>query len=634
MQLEKKIQDMLLKTLKEFWGYSAFRELQEEIIDSILLGNDTIALLPTGGGKSMCYQLPALITEGVCIVVSPLLALMKDQVEQLKSIGIGAEYLSSELNVVEEDEIYTSCREGITKLLYISPERLTNQKFLMEIQTIPLSFMAVDEAHCISEWGQDFRPSYKNIKVFREQFFNIPCIALTATATPKVLQEIIEKLNLKKPNIYQKGFKRDNINIQILEISDKYQKIYNYLNLNRTSGLIYTNTRKEAEELTHFLQSKGLTYVDYYHAGLTRKQKHNKQEKWQNSNYHILISTNAFGMGIDKDNVRFVIHFNPPHSIENYYQEIGRAGRDGADSDAYLLWNPQDLTKVDDILKNQCPSKTEYKKVVSSLYSMLQIAEHDFFPEKEFEFKVQKLSTFTKISAPKIKTILEFLHLQEIVYFKRKNTASSVELFIPFNDIEYLPKSDAYFIELLLRNITGLATHKVHFNEEMVLKKLQMDKHLFQERIKEMMQKGYLDYLDGNNASVRFLVPRDEKQWLSKYYPIFHTIQINKIRKWEEMKYFIQEESFCKMKMILRYFGDKNAQNCKNCSSCNGTNVLKNECKERKQILDVLAERACTLDEICILTKNYDKENMQEILISLLEEGKIRMKDFRTYMLA
>lgn len=628
------IKKLKLQTLKEFWGYPSFRDLQEQIIDSILGGTDTLALLPTGGGKSMCYQLPALITEGTCIVVSPLLALMKDQVEHLKAIGIEAEYLSSELNSVEEDEIYSSCKEGITKLLYISPERLTNKKFLMQIQEVKLSFMAVDEAHCISEWGQDFRPSYKNIKVFREHFFHIPCIALTATATPKVVQEIVQKIGLKKHNVYQKGFKRDNIHIGLLEIADKYEKIYNYLNYNRVSGIIYTNTRKEAEELSNFLRYKGLSNVDFYHAGLSKQDKNIKQKKWSDSNFNVLVSTNAFGMGIDKSNVRFVIHYNPPHSIENYYQEIGRAGRDGLESQAFLLWTPQDLVKVDDILKNQIPSKKEYQQVISTLYSMFQIAEHDFFEDTEWEFQIQKLVTSTKISAPKIKSILEFLHLQEIIYLKRKHTASSLELHISYEEIEYLPKADAYFIELLLRAVTGVATHRVHFNEEMVLEKLQMEKHLFQERMKEMKSKGYLDYLDGNNASIRFLIPRNERVWLHHFYPIFHTIQTNKIRKWEEMKYFIQDTSFCKMKMILRYFGDKNAKNCGNCSYCNTANLSLNDDKEKKKILEALQGNVCTLEQVCILIQNHDKEQVQEILISLLEEKKVRMQDFRTYILA
>ncbi|RZJ42608.1 MAG: ATP-dependent DNA helicase RecQ, partial [Chryseobacterium sp.] len=317
-------QELKNKTLKHFWGYDTFRDSQGDIIDSVIRGNDTLVLLPTGAGKSLCYQLPALLQEGVCLVISPLLALMKDQVNQLKSKGIEAEYLSAELDDFDAEVIYNRCKDGLTKLLYVSPERLTNFHFVQQIEEIQLSFIAVDEAHCISEWGQDFRPSYQNIKDFRKNNPEITCLALTATATPKVLEEIKNKLELNKPNIFQRSFKRDNIKIFSEEISDKYQRIFNILKYAKESGIIYVRTRKDAELLTEFLHRNKINNVDYYHAGLTTKEKNERQNSWNNSDQNVLISTNAFGMGIDKDNVRFVIHFSPSQSIENYYQEIGR----------------------------------------------------------------------------------------------------------------------------------------------------------------------------------------------------------------------------------------------------------------------------------------------------------------------
>lgn len=621
------------EVLRQFWGYKNFRNLQENIIDSISFKNDTLCLLPTGGGKSICYQLPALITEGVCIVISPLLALMKDQVERLQSIGIEAEFISSELDDTEIDTIYSRCRSGITKLLYVSPERLTNTKFINEANEIPFSFIAVDEAHCISEWGQDFRPSYKNIKDFKEMF-QLSCIALTATATPTVEKEIIEKLGLKNCKIFKKGFKRDNININILKISDKFDKIYNYLNLNKTSGLIYVNTRQEAVNLSQFLRSKGLNNVDYYHAGLSKKEKEKKQKWWQESNLNTLISTNAFGMGIDKENVSFVIHLNPPYSIENYYQEIGRAGRNGQPSYAFLLWNEQDLTKSNDILKSQFPNQKEYKKIITSLYSMYQIADYEYI-DKEFQFDVKMLQRRTNCTSGKIKSVLEFLHLQEIIYLRNRNSPSSIELLIPYNEIENLPPSDAYFLELLLRNIIGLTTQKTHFQEDKLANKLNIDKSLIKERIIEMMNKNYIEYIDGDISSIRFLHPRDERRLLNSYWSDFKTIQFNKIKKWEEFKYFITNEDFCKMKLILHYFGEKTSSNCNNCNNCNICNSKKpsNHCSEKEEIIKILRTKPATKVEIGILLSHCSPEKIEEHLIDLLNDGKITIKDFRTYMI-
>jgi ATP-dependent DNA helicase RecQ len=315
------------------------------------------------------------------------------------------EYLSSELDELQEEEIYGRCIEGLTKLLYVSPERLQNKNFLERIDEIAISFIAVDEAHCISEWGQDFRPSYQNIKNFRNQFKNVPCLALTATATPKVIEDIKVKLGFNQYLIFKKSFIRENIEIFIDELSDKYQYIFELLKNSNSSGIIYTRTRRDAEELSKFLQNRNLKNVDFFHAGLSVREKHQKQEKWLKSNNQVLISTNAFGMGIDKENVRFVIHFSPPASLENYYQEIGRAGRDGEKSYAFLLWNEQELKNLDDVFQNQTPNKTEFLKTISYLYSKFMIAENEL-PEQIFEVNISKIQEFTKISKAKIINIL------------------------------------------------------------------------------------------------------------------------------------------------------------------------------------------------------------------------------------
>ena len=627
MQSEAEIKGVLLKTLQNFWGYSSFRAPQEEIILSVIRGKDTLALLPTGGGKSLCYQLPALVLEGVCLVVSPLLALIKDQVTQLKSIGVEAEYLSSELDENEQEEIYARAAEGFTKLLYVSPERLSNSLFLQKITNIHISFIAVDEAHCISEWGQDFRPSYQRIGEFRKLFGDVPCLALTATATPKVIADIESKLTLKSPQIFQKSYKRDNLRIFHEEISDKYQRILDFMKNNSASGIIYVRTRKEAEELTSFLKQKGIENVDFYHAGLFLKDKNQNQKKWQQSDSHTLVSTNAFGMGIDKENVRFVIHFSPSVSLENYYQEIGRAGRDGHESYALLLWNEQEFSDIDDIFRNQIPNKTEFLSIISFLYSIFQIAEGEA-SEKIFKLNIQKIRDFTKTSFAKIKNVLNFLHNQELVFWNNYKDLSTLELKISAEDLELLPPKEAYFVEFLLRNISGIATHKVSFSEEMLSRKLGISVQEIQDRIQYLEEKELVEYVDGSADSIKFLKPRNTREFQGKYWNEFQQIQRNKLQKWEEMKYFIRETDYCKMKMILTYFGEKNAQNCHKCYVCQPLNATQNL---SAQILNILNEKPMTFDEVRAKLNLSAKEEIFETLVSLLNEHKIKMLDYKTY---
>ena len=627
MQSEAEIKGVLLKTLQNFWGYSSFRTPQEEIILSVIRGKDTLALLPTGGGKSLCYQLPALVLEGVCLVVSPLLALIKDQVTQLKSIGVEAEYLSSELDENEQEEIYARAAEGITKLLYVSPERLSNSMFLQKITNVHISFIAVDEAHCISEWGQDFRPSYQRIGEFRKLFGDVPCLALTATATPKVIADIEKKLILKSPQIFQKSYKRDNLRIFHEEISDKYQRILDFMKNNSASGIIYVRTRKEAEELTAFLKQKGIENVDFYHAGLSLKDKNQNQKKWQQSGSHTLVSTNAFGMGIDKENVRFVIHFSPSVSLENYYQEIGRAGRDGHESYALLLWNEQEFSDIDDVFRNQIPNKTEFLSILSFLYSIFQIAEGEA-SEKIFKLNIQKIKDFTKTSFAKIKNVLNFMHNQELVFWNNYKDLSTLELKISAEDLEFLPPKEAYFVEFLLRNISGIATHKVSFSEEILSRKLGISVQEIQDRIQYLEEKELVEYVDGSADSIKFLKPRNTREFQGKYWNEFQQIQRNKLQKWEEMKYFIRETDYCKMKMILTYFGEKNAQNCHNCYICQPLNSTQNL---SAQILNVLNEKPMTFDEVRAKLNLSGKEEIFETLVSLLNEHKIKMLDYKTY---
>ncbi len=337
-------------------------------------------------------------------------------------------------------------------------------------------------------------------------------------------------------------------------------------------------------------------------------------------------------MGIDKDNVRFVIHYSPAASLENYYQEIGRSGRDGKESFAFMLWNKQELLNFDQILKNQIPNKAEFLKIVSYLYSIFQVAEFEL-PEKTFQLNITGIQNFTKLSKAKINNVLNFLHNQEIIYYNDNKSLSSLELFIKSDEIDQLPQKDAYFIELLFRTISGLTTHKVMFSEQQVSNKINVSAPLIKERLKELQQKNYLEYVDGALSSIKFLKPRDERAVNSIYWKLFEHIQRNKIQKWEEMKFYTENNSYCKMKLILAYFGEKNSKNCGHCSVCekNKQSIFGKNISQ--QIINLLAKKPSTIEELSIQLSYHSKENILENLIFLLDSGKVRMLNFRTYML-
>lgn len=627
------LQSLKHSTLLHFWGHHSFRPLQSEAIDSLLEGSDTTVLLPTGAGKSLCYQLPALLLEGTALVVSPLIALMRDQVQQLRSMGIEAELLISSMEDHEMETVLGLCREGVTRLLFVAPERLSSRKFRTQMEDIPISFIAVDEAHCISEWGQDFRPNYRHIKTFREQVKPVPIIALTATATPSVLFEIKERLGLSKPRSFSQSFRRENLSLFFEQTLEPFERVYQLLSGARQSALVYCRTRKQTELLTQMLLNKGLGNVDYYHAGLSSGLRTKKQKQWLESPARILVATNAFGMGIDKQDLHTVIHLSPPQSIENYYQEVGRAGRDGKPSFAFLLYSQPALTTMDSLLERSIASRVEFQKITSLLYSLCQIADGER-PERTYYMPTEKIERLSGCHPQKIRGVVEFLHNQELLFLKDYPGPSTLQIHMAAEEIDDLAPSQSAFLEALTRALPGVLSFPIPFQAKALSEKLQTSWEQIKVKLEELSTQQLLTYTDGERSTLRFLTPRSARDLEGKFYQLYERIQQSKVRKWEEMKHFVLENTRCKMEMILAYFKESSPTRCGQCSVCRRDRSALEGSSAESDILSALSEGPATLEMLSTAFPFHARSELQQRLIYLLDEGLVRMVNFKTYALA
>lgn len=617
------------KILESYWGYKEFRPLQKEIILTILESKDTIALLPTGAGKSICYQVPALLVQGTCIIISPLLALIKDQVYSLKRKLIPAEYISSDQTADQQLSVFNKLRNNELKLLYVSPERLLNKTFLEIIKDIEISFIAVDEAHCISEWGNDFRPSYQQIIKFREYIgIQIPCMALTATATEKVLIEIIKKLDLHNVQVFKRSFNRENLSLQVLNSGDKFGEIERILHRYKGSGIIYCRTRNETKTLSETLKRKGFE-VEFFHAGLSPSERMQRQKNWTESTNQILISTNAFGMGIDKKDVRVIIHLSPPYSLENYYQEVGRAGRDGHLSHTFLLWNEAELSDIYSSLIQTISSKSEYEKVIRYLYSMFCIVPNEL-PDTIFDFDLKLFQQRTKINKSKIIPILEFLHNSSVLQWKYEPSDSLLKINFPIERLDTnFYGNDSFLFEKIARKITGVFSYQIKFNEKKLADSLLIPLSVLHSKFIKYNQSGDISYVDGNKQKIYFLEPRNDQKLLGSFWNEFQLIQQNKLVKHKELEFFIINSKYCRMKLILGYFGEKTNQTCGKCDVC-----CKPKFEEKSYLKDILSyikEQPRSREDIYAEFRNVSFEKIHECLQDLISENKIKALNFNTY---
>lgn len=560
-----------LKILKKYWGFSSFRPLQEDIIRCISEGKDTLALMPTGGGKSVTFQVPAIAHEGICLVITPLIALMKDQVARLNSMEIKSLALHSGMTREEIDNTIENAIFGDYKFLYVSPERLASRDFIGRSSRLNLSLVAVDEAHCISQWGYDFRPSYLKIAQLRENIDEkVPFLALTATATPDVVKDIMDKLGFKEPNVLKTSFKRDNISYLVRNVEDKGTYVVNTLQKAKGCGIIYVRSRKRCAEVSELLETNGIS-ADFYHAGLSHELRDSRQAAWTSGKKRVIVATNAFGMGIDKPDVRFVIHWDIPDSPENYFQESGRGGRDGKQSSAVLLYTSADRTRLNESMRKKFPPIEKIKDNYEALCNYLQVP---LGSGKESVFDFNLSGFVSKYRLPVIETVnsLQFLQREGYLEFTEEiDNPSRVHFIVGRDDLyRFQVANEAFdrFIKLLLRSYTGMFSSFVPVNEDSLSAKSGASRDTIYQYLVKLASLNIIRYIPGKKTA---LVIMREERLVRKALMISPENYLIVKERYEQrvnkMTVYAESTDRCRQAMLLEYFGEESAE-CGKCDVC------------------------------------------------------------------
>jgi len=615
--------------LQKYWGHAHFRPLQEEIIQSVLDGNDTLTILPTGGGKSICFQVPGLLKEGITIVISPLIALMKDQMQNLQRRGIKAIAIYSGLSKREIDLLLDNCVYGDIKFLYVSPERLETDLFRARLQKMKVALIAVDEAHCISQWGYDFRPPYLKIAEIRALLNNVPLIALTATATARVQQDIADKLQLKTPKHFQASFERKNISYVVRQVEDKFSKLKEVLSKTKGTAIVYAGTRKRTIEVSEFLKKNKFS-ADYYHAGLKPEQRSQKQDEWINGKTRIIVSTNAFGMGIDKADVRNVVHMDLPESMEAYYQEAGRAGRDGQRSFAVLLYNLTDKLNVEKKLKQHFPEYDELLNIYDALGNYFKLAVGSGEGES-FEFDISTFAANFKFPVQKILTSLHLLEQQGLLSVTESVYTPSRIKFTADREVLYRfqlanPKSDV-IIKLILRTAQGVMDEYATIKENELARSLNVSFSEIQQQLLFLKKSELLDYVASTDLPmITYTKPRN----LAKYLSIDKQFILSRKKIFEtqlrSMLDYASNRQICRSKMILNYFGE-DGQRCGVCDICLELNKMGFSdlkfAELHDEVKQILSEKPSTFEEVYQQETKFSKENILHIIKWLMDNGQV-----------
>lgn len=558
------------EVLKEYWGYDGFRPMQEEIITAALEGKDVLAIMPTGGGKSICFQVPGLMRDGITLVVTPLIALMKDQVQNLNDRGVRALAIHAGMSRHEADLALNNAAYGDFKFLYLSPERLGTQLFRSYIDVLDVSFIVVDEAHCISQWGYDFRPDYLRIGELRERI-DAPVIAVTATATPSVAQDIMERLGFKEKLLLKSGFERPNLSYIVRQVEDKYSQILNVCNGVPGTGIVYARNRRKCEELSAFLRAQGVS-ASFYHAGLGGQARAERQAAWKSGAVRVMVCTNAFGMGIDKPDVRFVVHYDLPESPEAYFQEAGRAGRDGKRSFAVQLWNSVDVRRAKQIEDVSFPSLEYIEDVYQKLHAFFEIP-YDTGMGRQLKFKIEDFcKRFGLQRAPAFYALKYLERTEHLTYSEEVDIPTKVRINVDrksLYDVELADQGQANVLEALMRSYTGIFSFLQQIDEEYVARRAGLTVPQLRQSLYALSLAHVISYVPTDHSDVVVLHhdrlrPGNVNLMPSRYAMLRESFHARA----EAMLEYVSETSECRSRYLLRYFGQTEAADCGTCDVC------------------------------------------------------------------
>jgi ATP-dependent DNA helicase RecQ len=626
-----------INILERYWKFTDFRPLQEDIINAVINNEDTFALLPTGGGKSVCFQIPALAKEGICIVISPLVALMKDQVNALLNKGIKAIALTSGIPNKEIDTLLDNCIYGNYKFLYLSPERLQQELVQDRIRQMNVNLIAVDEAHCISQWGNDFRPAYKNINILRQLHPTVNVIALTASATPEVVSDIITELDFISPKVFKQSFYRPNIAYMVFEEEDKYFRLEAILLKNKQPSIIYVRNRRLTLEITQYLESKNISST-YYHGGLNNTIKDQHLNDWLSSKKQVMVATNAFGMGIDKSDVKTVIHINLPDSIESYFQEAGRAGRDEAKAYAVILKNNNDNTALNNQFLKVLPTVDFVKIVYRKLCSYFQISYGEgAYQTFDFNFnefcKTYKFNTVTTYNALNILDNTSIITLS-----KQFNKRIEVQFLISSHALfKYLDahKDFEIIIKSILRTYGGIFEHSTKINSSLISDKAGIKEMRLVYVLEQLAKDEVITLLiNKTDAQITFIEPREDEKTINRIASIIKQQNTLKQKQVQAVLDYINNDQLCKSIQLLTYFGEKDVQPCGICSVCISAKAKpKTDIKTVKNKIIECLEFGDKNSKTLFKTLPFTEEDINNTLKKLLEDDIVELTKTNSYKL-
>lgn len=633
--------DQPIHILKKYWGYNSFRPLQEDIIEALLNGHETLALLPTGGGKSICFQVPGMLLEGLTIVVSPLIALMKDQVEQLKARGISAEAIHAGQGKREIDYTLDNAVNSDLKFLYCSPERLKTEIFKVRMQRVQeargIALIAVDEAHCVSQWGYDFRPAYLEIDQLRELFPEVPIVALTATATPRVKKDIQEKLKFQKEKVFTKSFARANLSYSIRFEEHKERKLLEVLQKVNGTSVVYTGTRRHAKEVAEMLQRHHIS-ADFYHAGLTHQERSLKQENWLHNRTRVIVSTNAFGMGIDKPDVRTVVHMDLPSDLESYYQEAGRAGRDEKKAFAVIICNQRDIDDLRTKTKQSLPEVNYLRQVYQMIGNFYQLA-NGSFPDESFDFDLQEFSRKFDQHPIEVFHALKALQDQGLIHLSESFfSPSAIQFEMTQSAMYQFQIANAQFdalIKALLRLYGGeLYQQPVKVQESNLAAILNTSVDVVRQGLNALHDRGIANFIpQKDKPQITLLLAKQDAAKMSIDEHTLNAKRKLKLDKMERVIAYVHEDETCRTQQLLHYFGEEDYGECGVCDNDIRKKQHADDGKFKlhyeKQITNLLAQNLLLNEEKLVATLDPSHKNlMLEVLSEMLDHGRIAYDDF------